>query len=202
MEMPKLVEDFYLFISKNRISLPEFEDDCGSHISQSGIIPHFVPAEFAHYFIKLGLTGSGGYYAIWHIFPDKQLVDNPIVYLDSEASPVAVVACNFQEYLRINHIPFHSIIFNIEYCTENGYELEEMGEDALQEYMEAFKADNQADAYENLPERASLYFDFVAQNTPDVQATNPFQIIKNAYFEMPNLLEWLKKEIPEHWEIA
>lgn len=51
-----------------------------------------MPAEWVHHFVKIGLTGSGGYYAIWRIFPDKDLVDNPVVYLDSEASPVAVVA--------------------------------------------------------------------------------------------------------------
>ncbi|MCU0439251.1 MAG: hypothetical protein MUC49_15245 [Raineya sp.] len=199
MQMPALIRDFYVLIDKHNISLTEFEDDRGNHISESGIIPYFVRADLAHYFIKLGLTGSGGYYAIWLIFPDKKVEDNPVLLLDSEASPVAVVARNFQEYLCIAHTNIYAFISDIESDAEAGREIETMDDTIIQEHLEYFKEENKADEYENLPEKASLWFDFVAKNTPDVEEKNPFQIIKNAYLTMPNLLEWLKKEMPEMW---
>lgn len=199
MYIPDLIKDFYVFISRNRISLPNFEDDAGNHISQSGMIPHFIRADLVHYFVKIGLTSSHGYYAIWRIFPNKKLEENPIVYLDSEASPVAVVACNFEEFIAIIHIPFSSIIYDIEYHTEYGYELEEFDDTKLQKYLDEFKEENKADETYELPERASLWFDFVEKNTFHVQDKHPYRIIKNAYLTMPKLLDWLKKEMPEQW---
>ncbi len=199
MYMPDLIRDFYTLLEEHHISLPEFEDDRGTHFSQSGMTPHFVSADLIHNFIKIGLTGSGGYYAIWLVFPDKKVEENPVLLLDSEASPVAVVASNFQEYISIAWTNIYAIISNIEFDATAGNEIQDIDKAQIAEYLEAFKEDNKADEYENLPERASIYFDFVAKNTPDVQEKNPFQIIKNAYLTMPNLLDWLKKEMPGLW---
>jgi hypothetical protein len=49
-------------------------------------------------FRVFGQDGTGGYAAFWITHPEKQLLEQPIVFLGSEGEKV-IVACNFDSYL-------------------------------------------------------------------------------------------------------
>lgn len=58
-----------------------------------------------------GQDGTGGYAAFWIINEDKDILDQPIVFLGSEGE-IGVVAKDFNDYLWLlsqNHGPFESI---------------------------------------------------------------------------------------------
>lgn len=56
------------------------------------------PAADASHFRVFGQDGSGGFAAFWTIRQDTDLLDQPVVFMGSEGE-IAVVACNFQDYL-------------------------------------------------------------------------------------------------------
>lgn len=58
-----------------------------------------------------GQDGTGGHAAFWMVNQDKDILDQPIVFLGSEGN-VGVVAKNFDDYLWLlaqNHGPFEAI---------------------------------------------------------------------------------------------
>lgn len=65
----------------------------------------------ANSLLVFGQDGTGGYAAFWMINQDKDILDQPIVFLGSEGE-IGVVAKDFNDYLWLlsqNHGPFESI---------------------------------------------------------------------------------------------
>ncbi|OAL80388.1 hypothetical protein AY606_15590 [Acinetobacter sp. SFB] len=61
--------------------------------------------------LVFGQDGTGGYAAFWMVNPDKEILDQPIVFLGSEGK-IGVVAKDFNDYLWLlaqNHGPLESI---------------------------------------------------------------------------------------------
>ena len=65
----------------------------------------------ANSLLVFGQDGTGGYAAFWMINQDKDILDQPIVFLGSEGA-IGVVAKDFNDYLWLlaqNHGPLESI---------------------------------------------------------------------------------------------
>ena len=45
--------------------------------------------------------GSNSFFAIWSIYPERELEQQPIVWIECESNPTAVCANNFREFLLL-----------------------------------------------------------------------------------------------------
>lgn len=72
-------------------------------------------------YLIFGQDGTGGYAAIWNIFANRSLLEQPIVFFGSEGE-LGVVASSFSDYLWVlasNHGPYEAVAYPDESRQEN-----------------------------------------------------------------------------------
>ncbi|MBU3660912.1 MAG: hypothetical protein FGM14_13630 [Flavobacteriales bacterium] len=130
--------------------------------------------------------GSNSFFAIWSIYPERELEQQPIVWIECESNPTAVCANNFREFLLILEYGgnLHRYFSKLDFYLLEGRVKEsylvgrkECADDALkieEEYpeMKVFKAN-------------------VAIHCKDLFGKTPVQIFLNAFDTNPNFDEWL-----------
>lgn len=61
--------------------------------------------------IPLLEDGSNSFFAIWSIHPDRELEQQPIVWIECEANPISVCAKNFDDFLSL--LPYGGMLHNL-----------------------------------------------------------------------------------------
>lgn len=132
--------------------------------------------------------GSNSFFAIWSIYPERELEQQPIVWVECESNPTAVCANNFREFLLLLEYGgnLHRYFSKLDFYILEGRVKEsylpgrkEFSDDALQiedEYpeMKAFKAN-------------------VDIHCKDLYGKTPVQFFLNAFDSHPDFYEWINK---------
>jgi hypothetical protein len=130
--------------------------------------------------------GSNSFFAIWSIYPERELEQQPIVWVECESNPTAVCANNFREFLSL--LPFggnlHRYFSRIDFYiiegrTKEGYLIND------------FEGDLK-DINEKFPEMKKFNAALINE-LGILAADSPCGLFLNAFDSHPDFYEWINK---------
>jgi hypothetical protein len=127
--------------------------------------------------------GSNSFFAIWSIYPDRELEQQPIVWIECESNPTSVCANNFKEFLSL--LPFggnlHRYFSRIDFYLLEGRTKESYLNNDFEGDLKAIE--------QKFPEVKK--FSVSLRNDLGIQATHsPCDLFLNAYDHHPNFYDW------------
>lgn len=184
MSKQTLLSQFYAFYEEVG---GEF---CDFQVVANGekLLKTLIPAAAIPFLHVIGRQKNGSLICFWQQFAQQNLIDQPIVWLDSEGSPFSVFASNFHVFLSL--LPYDTgSIYDMIAAWE---EYAETGEDWIVS-VDRFSADT-----------LKMYEDMAQNNYPHHEqfinwlkkmgvepASDPFSLIGKAIEQLPALRTWL-----------
>lgn len=196
--MKDLVNNF------GNVPIPEVFQDFCDQFAESDIILNLEPIpdneissvledlfsnDLSSSIIPLFKTGNDSCIAIWNAKIDQSLDPKPIIWLDSEGSPMSVIASNFEDFFGLlsygTGVMYDASLQLEDFSSLNIPDLlppEEYSEEQLEEHVEIC-----TDEHEEYQE----YLDWLTQQNIS-KPIKPLSLIEKARSENPSISEWLK----------
>lgn len=138
--------------------------------------------------IVIGFHTSHSVVAIWKIEESKSEFENPIVWVDSEGSPLSVIASSFKDFLSI-------LPYGVEYVYDiiSSYESIRLNPSRKDEFSKKYNLEtNQLKLEENFSKNEKLkkFTSLLEQEFGTEIEPDPFSKVVQAINSFPNFEEW------------
>ena len=137
----------------------------------------------------IGIHKSGSLIAIWQLNNTLNILENPIVWIDSEGSPLCVIAINYLEFLSI--LPygvglFYDVISSWDWIKLNNERYNEFSEKFNLSYCESLLTQNKLIYYETF-----IKIELILKKNKMNIEKNPFSKIIKAIENNADFEAWL-----------
>jgi hypothetical protein len=185
LDKPEYLQQFFEFCRKVGNQFCDFEEVD----NRQELLTSLLKSEAESYFTVIGMQKSNSLICFWKYQDNVSLKEQPIVWLDSEGSPNAVVASNFNDFLSL--LPYDTgAIYDWIAAWERYWD----SPSQQQNPIESFTTDRVEMYVEMSRENNHCREEFVnwLREEIDIQpAPQPVALIGKASERFPRLSQWL-----------
>jgi hypothetical protein len=179
------MDDFNKFNDLNNIEFKGFRFDLGNN----KLLEEFISNEKKNSLWVIGKHSSGSLIASWQNDGTSNKLENPIVWIDSEGSPICVIADNYLQFLSIlpyGIVLFYDIVSTWESIKSNKERFSEFSEKFNLSYCKSLLAEN-----DNFNKDSITKIDKIINENKISIETNPFTKIIKAIENNTDFEAWL-----------